>query len=64
MDRSHDDNGTDRKFLIDLAGGSVKMFPKGSSFSAVSPDSTQVLLSTLGTASRPGSQAVVQMPTA
>lgn len=56
------DGGQDRKFLIDLDTKKVKAFPDNTSFDALSPDRSMVLVSSYASKG-PGPQRIVKIPT-
>lgn len=55
------DDGQDRKFLVDLETKEVKVFPDNTSFSALSPDQSMVLVSSYE-GKGPGLQRIVRIP--
>lgn len=56
------DDGQDREFLVDLDTKDVKVFPDNTSFGALSPDRSTVLVSSFG-GKGPGPQRLVKIPT-
>lgn len=56
------DEGQDRKFLVDLDTKDVLVFPDNTSFGALGPDRSSVLVSSFGDKG-PGPQRIVKIPT-
>lgn len=55
------DSGQDREFLVDLDTKAVKVFPKNTSFTALSPDRSTALISSFA-GNGPGPQRLVRIP--
>jgi hypothetical protein len=55
------DDGQDREFLVDLDTKAVKVFPKNTSFTALSPDRSTALISSFA-GRGPGPQRLVRIP--
>lgn len=55
------DSGQDREFLVDLDTKAVKVFPKNTSFTALSPDRSTALISSFA-GKGPGPQRLVRIP--
>jgi hypothetical protein len=57
------DDGQDREFLVDLDTKEVKVFPDNTSFTALSPDHSTVLISSFSlTKKAPSTQRIVRIP--
>lgn len=55
------DDGQDREFLVDLDTKEVRVFPDNTSFTALSPDRSTVLISSFASKG-PGPQRIVRIP--